>query len=314
MGSMGEGKAAPKTERIRFSLKWLILASALTLVVGMAIAISMALKAAPASTSTSSSKDAVRAHAPLRPNHGLRPLLPSTSPSESPTGTAPPSLSPTITAQPTTAMPSLRPSSSPTTSQPTLNPTNHPTYRPTPGPPTYAPISPNHDFKMRLFWQKGYYWQESWREMRYCVECTKCDSYGSKDGWEYGCQRRNNGDCGEGDMFWVNRCNGGSKVNIVNNGDLGLQVRMADTNLCMRRFSDDRLLKAVKCDKNDKSQQWAPINTLSRFELRALEHDGLPEDEAMCVSQLHHPKNEEILAMHGCKDSRIYETRYWEEY
>eukprot|EP00980_Cylindrotheca_fusiformis_P013872 scaffold3598_cov115-Cylindrotheca_fusiformis.AAC.8 len=321
MEAAPEGNAYPKMERIHCLLKWLILAVVLVLLSLVAFAIPMALKSVP--KTTSNSKYIVDLNEPLRPNHGLRPLLPSNSPSESPTGTAPPSLSPTTTAQPTTDRPSLRPSSSPTTSQPTHYPTNQPTVVP----PTMSPtIDPNHDFKLRLFWQKGYYWQESWEESWFCVECTKCDSYGPKDGRNYGCEKRGNGNsanCGEGDMFWVHRCRDrGSKFNIVDNGDRGMQVRLAGTNLCMGRGVTDketgryrkRLMKAVKCDKYDKFQQWAPIKSLSRFELRALEEDGVPEKDAMCVSQLHHPKNEEILAMHGCKLSRIYETRYWEEY
>eukprot|EP00980_Cylindrotheca_fusiformis_P013868 scaffold3598_cov115-Cylindrotheca_fusiformis.AAC.4 len=315
MESVSEGSADPKAERIRCSVKWLVLASALTLLVIVAVAIPMALKD-PAHRSTSRSKY-VRSDEPLRPNQDLRPLLPSTSPSESPTGTAPPSLSPTITAQPTTAAPSLRPSSSPTTSQPTEHPTNHPTVKGQMAAPTYPPIDPNHDFKIRLFWQIGYYWQESWDEAWFCMECTKCDSYGANEGKDYGCEQRGNGkstNCGEGDLFWVHRCNGrGSKFNIVDNGDRGIQVRLADTNLCMGRFGS-RFLKAVKCDRKDRSQQWAPINTLSKFELRSLEEKGRPEDEAQCVSQQHHPKYEEMLALHECKVSRIYETRYWEEY
>eukprot|EP00980_Cylindrotheca_fusiformis_P013869 scaffold3598_cov115-Cylindrotheca_fusiformis.AAC.5 len=319
MGSVSEGNADSNLERIRCFLKWFILVSGLTLFVLVAVAIPMALKI-PAPMSTSGSKYVVDPNDPNRPNHGLHPLVPSMSPSE-----RAPSVSPTITAQPTTDRPSLRPTSSPTTSQPTHHPTNHPTVEPTTMAPTYAPINPNHDFKLRLFWQKGYYWQESWDEAWFCVECTKCDSYGADDGRDYGCKKRGNGEsenCGEGDMFWVHECRDrGSEFNIVDNGNRGMQVRLAGTNLCMGRGVinkegrfKDRLMQAVKCDKNDESQQWAPIKSLSRFELRALEDDGLPEDDVLCVSQLHHPKNEEILAMHGCKVSRIYETRYWEEF
>eukprot|EP00980_Cylindrotheca_fusiformis_P013873 scaffold3598_cov115-Cylindrotheca_fusiformis.AAC.9 len=324
MESVPEGNTDPKMDRIRWLLKWLVLASVATLIVIVVVAIPMALKSSTP-TSTSSSKHVVARHD--RPNHGLGPLLPSTPPSESPTGTAPPpSFSPTITAQPTTDRPSLRPSSTPTTSLPTQHPTNHPTIEATTMPPTYTPIDPNHDFKMRLFWQKGYYWQESWDETWFCVECTKCDSYGRKNGRDYGCEKRGNGEsenCGEGDMFWVHRCSDrGSEFNIIDNGDLGMQVRLAGTNLCMGRGAisketdhfNEHLMQAMKCDKHDKFQQWAPIKSLSRFELRAFEDVDRSEEDAMCVSQLHHPKNEEVLSMFECKLCRIYETRYWEEY
>eukprot|EP00980_Cylindrotheca_fusiformis_P013874 scaffold3598_cov115-Cylindrotheca_fusiformis.AAC.10 len=320
MGSLSEGNADPKIERIRCLLKWSFLAAVMIVLVIVAVAIPIALKNRDP-RSTSSSKYVIIPDNPPRPDPAL---LPSTSPTSD--IAAPHTLSPTITAQPTTSRPSLRPSSSPTTPLPTQHPTNHPSVEPTTMAPTYTPIDPNYSFKLRLFWQKGYYWQESWDETWFCAECTKCDSYGPGDGWEYNCEKRgegNSANCGEGDMFWVDRCNGrGSEFNIVDNGDLGMQVRLAGTNLCMGRGVIDketghlreRLMKAVVCDKNDKFQQWAPIKSLSKFELRALDDAGLPEENAMCVSQLHHPKNNEILSMYGCKNCRIYETRYWEEY
>eukprot|EP00980_Cylindrotheca_fusiformis_P010040 scaffold2214_cov139-Cylindrotheca_fusiformis.AAC.37 len=323
MGSVTEGNTEPKTERFRCFLKWLILASVLTLIVIVAVGIPMVLKIS-APTSTSSSKSVVDRRDPLRPNHGLRPLQASNSPSVSPTGTAPPSLSPTITAQPTTDRPSLRPSSSPTTSQPTEHPTNHPTMVP----PTMAPtIDPNHDFKLRLFWQKGYYWQESWEESWFCVECTKCDSYGvvrkvSRDALNSSGAISNSSFVipRKMELTMAAKNEAMASRQIVEKGicfgstDAGTEAPSL-TSLTMEiRACRKRLMKVVKCDKNDKSQQWAPIDSLSKFELRPFEDDGLTEDEAKCVSQLHHPKNEEILSMYDCKTIRIYETRYWEEY
>eukprot|EP00980_Cylindrotheca_fusiformis_P010038 scaffold2214_cov139-Cylindrotheca_fusiformis.AAC.35 len=319
MGAASGENADPKSERIRQLLKWAILAAVLTLLVIVAVAIPMALKSVPRSTSSSK----LNVDNP-RPNNSEDPRVPSSSPIES--RTTPPSLSPTFTVQPTHETPSLRPSSSPSATEPTQHPTRFPSAEPTTMAPTYTPIDPNYAFKMRLFWQKGYYWQETWDEIWHCAECTKCEGYGRKNGRDYGCEQRGNGEstnCGEGDMFWVHQCKErGSEFNIVDNGDQGIQVRLANTNLCMGRGAIDmetgnfgkRLMKAVICNKNDKSQQWAPIKSITKFELRPLEDEGEPEEEAQCVSQLHHPKDEEILSLHECKLCRIYETRYWEEY
>jgi hypothetical protein len=145
------------------------------------------------------------------------------------------------------------------------------------------------------------------------------------DGWEHGCEKRGDGNslnCEAGDMFWIDKCDGrGSEFNILTNPGSGYQVRLAGSNLCIRRGAIDgetglfknRLLKAEKCDANDASQLWAPFPSLSKFELRPLSDVNKDEDNAECVSQLHHPKNSEVLSLHGCKLSRIYETRYWEE-
>lgn len=123
-------------------------------------------------------------------------------------------------------------------------------------------------------------------------------------------------------MFWVHDCvDRGSEFNLLTNSK-GMQVRVAGTNLCIGRGGIDgetgifrnRILTAVKCDRSDDSQLWATVTSLSKFELRPLDDANKSEDNAECISQLHHPKNEEVISLHGCKLSRIYETRYWEEY
>lgn len=144
---------------------------------------------------------------------------------------------------------------------------------------------------------------------------------------EHGCEEYPNGDssfCEEGDMFWIMGClsDQGARFNVLENPGSGHQIRLAGSNLCMGRGAPDadtgewkrRLMQAVKCNRDDPNQLWAPFESLSKFELRPLEHAGRSEEDAECVSQLHHPKNEEVISMHGCKLSRIYETRYWEEY
>lgn len=125
-------------------------------------------------------------------------------------------------------------------------------------------------------------------------------------------------------MFWVVGCDPdeGALFNVLENPGSGHQMRVAGTNLCMGRGAPDgetgewkkRLMQAVKCNSKDPNQLWVPFNSLSKFELRPLEHEGRSEEDADCVSQLHHPKDTEVISMHGCKLCRIYETRYWEEY
>jgi hypothetical protein len=65
---------------------------------------------------------------------------------------------------------------------------------------------------------------------------------------------------------------------------------------------------------SEKDQLWAPWHDFSKFALRALEQEDWGEQEAECVSQLHHPKSEEVVSMHNCRLCRIYETQYWGEY
>jgi hypothetical protein len=176
-----------KTERTRRVLKWAILVSVLTLLAIVAVAIPMALKTVP-TTTTSAASD----FDPSRPNDQgtLDPLdldLPTTTPytpspapiTTAPTETEPPQTMPTKSPAPTDDRPSLRPTNNPTAPPPTPKPTRGPTANPTTLAPTFTPLDRDYAFKLRLFWQSGYYWQESWDEVWHCVECTKCTSYGA---------------------------------------------------------------------------------------------------------------------------------------
>jgi len=329
-----------KADRTRRLLKWAIVLSVIALLAIVGVAIPMALKVLPENSADSSSTSSAAANKEPSEGFETRPtqettMPPSRAPVEpgSPTAyptvsTPPPTGRPTRSAKPTDDSPSASPTISPTTLEPTPSPSLLASAVPTTSmQPTVAPIDPNHAFKMRLFWQRGFYWQESFKEVWHCVECTKCKEYGAGDGHEHGCKEYPSGAssfCQEGDMFWIMGCASGqgARFNILENPGSGHQVRIDGTNLCIGRGAADadtgewkrRLMQAVKCNNADVNQLWAPFPSLSKFELRPLEHANRSEEDAECVSQLHHPKNEEVLSMHGCKLSRIYETRYWEEF
>ena len=91
-----------------------------------------------------------------------------------------------------------------------------------------------------------------------------------------------------------------------------VQIRLDGTNLCLDR--NNRYLRARICNSGDEDQWWAPVLDLEKFELKPLDHQHLDERDARCASQLHHPKDEEVVSMHNCRLSRIYETQFWEEY
>jgi hypothetical protein len=120
-------------------------------------------------------------------------LMPSSDPSAAPSSepsisgmpTETPSSSPSISMVPSSAptesaAPSEVPSVSPTHSiQPSAAPTSLPSNVPTLSlEPTFQPVSSNFRFKLRLYWQQGYFWQESTSERYWCLECVRCAEYG----------------------------------------------------------------------------------------------------------------------------------------
>ena len=179
-----------KADRTRRLLKWAIVLSVIALLAIVGVAIPMALKVLPEHNKedTSSSKAAANKE---DSDEFKRPPAPTTNPTRAPVepgmptayptvATPPPSAHPTRSLEPTDDSPSTTPTYHPTTKRPTPNPTPLASAVPTRSlEPTYAHIDPNYSFKLRLFWQRGYYWQESFNEVWHCVECVRCREYGA---------------------------------------------------------------------------------------------------------------------------------------
>jgi hypothetical protein len=73
---------------------------------------------------------------------------------------------------------SMVPSSAPS-KQPSATPSSLPSDAPTLSlEPTFQPVSSDFRFKLRLYWQPGYFWQEDTSERYWCMECVRCDEYG----------------------------------------------------------------------------------------------------------------------------------------
>jgi len=240
-------------------------------------------------------------------------MVPSDQPSHGPTTTFRPSQMPST--QPTL---SLVPSFEPTTSMlPSMVPSVIPTDTQAPSiEPTFTPIDPEWRFKLRLYWENSYFWQEEAEERFWCMGCVNCTEYGRGDWWEHGCESYENGlntHCMENDSVWIRDCrNNGNEFNVIQKERSGYQLRLHNSNLCIDRRN--KHLRLRKCDIKDLDQLFVPWHDFTKFELRPLVMEGMGEREADCVSQLHHPKDKELVGMHNCRLSRIYETRYWEIY
>ena len=89
-------------------------------------------------------------------------------------------------------------------------------------------------------------------------------------------------------------------------------LRLDDTNLCLEKVNMHIIVR--RCNESEINQQFVPWYDWSQFELRPLTMEGWSERDADCVSQEHHPKEDEVVGMHNCREQRYYETRYWEIY
>jgi hypothetical protein len=238
-----------------------------------------------------------------------------------------PTPSPTIkapTRQPT-PQPTREPTPQPTkppTRQPTPQPTREPTPQPT-KPPTRQPTpqltsSSQGSFQLRLYWDSTYFWQETNREVWWCMECTKCNEYSLGDGPNHGCVVTGNtgSSCQPGNLIWIRKCKDSSrdyKFNIIKNQGSGDQVRVQGSTMCLSTVQN-RYLELQPCDNTKSIQLWKPIANLNKFELRPYYQRNWSSNDAVCLTQMHHPKDKELVGLQPCRRALGHETLYWEEY
>ena len=181
--------------------------------------------------------------------------------------------------------------------------------------PTWGPVV-SASFQLRLHWEKGYYWQESRDEMFYCMECADCDEYSTGDGRDGDCRSRGSSSarCREGHLVWIEWCNRRDfQFEIIQHYGTGNQVRVHGTDLCFSTVNN-RYLELRVCNQSDALQLWSPISDTKKFELRPFGQRNWSRDDAVCLSQQHHPKSEELVGLHSCAEARQDETVYWTEY
>jgi hypothetical protein len=257
-------------------------------------------------------------------------VTPTATPTASPTASRKvrdPTPSPTAsTKAPTTKFPSASPTTKAPTRQPTPQPTREPTPQPTKPPtrqPTPQPISssqgnPSHSFQLRLYWDSDYFWQETYKEAWWCMECTKCDEYSLGDGPNHGCVVPGNSgsSCQPGNLIWIRKCKDDRrdyKFKIIKNPGSGDQVRVQGGSMCLSTVQN-RYLEVQPCDNTKSIQLWKPITNLDKFELRPYNQRNLSSNDAVCLTQMHHPKDKELVGLQPCRRALGHETLYWEEY
>lgn len=146
-------------------------------------------------------------------------------------------------------------------------------------------------FRLKLYWEYGYDWQQEFWEQEWCMRC---------DG----------SDCNSGDDINIHYCDDKSTWfvfdNMSSNGQT--QVKIANTKLCLE-WNDNYDMYVKTCDKSTDRQKFdAGQGSFSgkRFELRTSD-DG-------CLTQDHHPRDGELVFVEDCDTPRDDDTSYWNKY
>jgi hypothetical protein len=160
---------------------------------------------------------------------------------------------------------------------------------PTPSPTESPTLSPAFSpFRLRLYWENGYYWQEDRSETFWCMEC---------------------GECQENDSIYIKWCSDSSSQQFTKVGDT---IRpLSDQSLCFTTtgtHSESRPIRLWPC-KDERSgsdeQRFEGFHASERFELHPL------GDTSLCLSQTHHPKDDERVWPDSCSITRDDTTNYW---
>lgn len=155
-------------------------------------------------------------------------------------------------------------------------------------PTTKAPQKPN-GFRIKMYWEKGYFWQEERIEKFWCMECI-------------------NG-CKLGNQIHIMECdNDNTRFQFINDSSSAVQVKVADTNLCLE-LKGSSVIKLESCESNNSRQIFKSgrgnFND-GRFELHV--SNG-------CLTQMHHPRCEEVVFNdNNCYLARYWDTSYWVKY
>jgi len=148
------------------------------------------------------------------------------------------------------------------------------------------------NFKLKMYWEEGYYWQEERKERKWCMRCP-------------------GGSCSSGEKLYIDEC-GDSDIQRFDfdyvDSDEAL-IKIHGSNRCLERSGRDIYVRSCD-DGNSRQRWWAKRGDFdgSRFEIS---QKGATD---LCVTQRHHPKTGEEVELESCSTARADDTSYWERY
>ncbi len=153
--------------------------------------------------------------------------------------------------------------------------------------PSSSSIKPTRPFRLRIYWQRGYNWQNSSSEKWWCAECT--------------------GNCSSDSRLQIRKCSQTSRQKWV---AVDKSIRFApNTSLCLTAsgVGGKNPLRLKRCNGGS-DQKFDGVQVPGRFELHP------SSNPSRCISQHHHPKDKEHLYPEICTKARSAKTSYWQVY
>lgn len=182
-------------------------------------------------------------------------------------------------------------------------------------PPGPEPTPPNGTFRLKLYWEEGYTWQNETFEREWCM-MYNFDGYPGI-GFDRCWRARDAIKCDPNQVF-IAKCVTGEPRQWFTFIDLGnssgvdeILIQTGDGERCFERYERDIWLE--ECDEENSLQRWYALNESfdgPRFEISQL---GF---ETQLITNDHHPKSGEIVEMHHAEASRANDSQssFWNKY
>lgn len=165
-----------------------------------------------------------------------------------------------------------------------------------------APPPTEDSFRLRLYWNSSYWWQESNVEIEWCMSCPRRPQLGVL--------------CGEGDILFLHYCSADSVYfNFVldtdTTSDSEWLMQVVDTNLCLERDGSSAVLSF--CNSANPHQKWIALDgnvtQEEPFEIgQRPNHFGWD----LCLTTHHHPKLGEEVELFPCSTARGDNSSLWD--
>jgi hypothetical protein len=185
-------------------------------------------------------------------------------------------------------------------------------------------------FRLKLYWNESYWWQESNVEMEWCVACP---SHHVEDDNEIPQSTTTittaSHRCHSGEDLFLQDCSSWGSVvfftfpplvdpHATEEGGSAetVQIQIADSDLCLERSSSSTAVAVATCSATTPQQHWVKTTYIINdndddddverpFELSPT------TDPQLCLTIHHHPKHGETLELFPCNKSRRDTSSLW---
>lgn len=161
------------------------------------------------------------------------------------------------------------------------------------------------DFRLKLYWNETYFWQESHEEIEWCMACPSSPNGNDEDTSHH---------CQPGDALFLQYCSSTNSVvyfDFVPLPEESVLIQVVNSTLCLEREGSSEITVA-HCNTNNPLQQWTN-HTSQTVENESASFELSPASDVggLCVTTHHHPKHGEEVELYSCDLARRDNTSLW---